>query len=286
MFLKNGFALLWLCCMTLCPVLAGAQTQLNFGVYTSDKPTAMVKQFRPLLRAIEADLSQALGEPLEIRLQVFKDYGLGVAGLVSGKVDFARFGPASYVEAKRINPKLRILALESNRGAKVFHGVICVREDSTIQHVADLKGKSFAFGNPRSTIGRYLSQQYLTAHSINASDLSHYQYLGRHDKVGMAVGAGQFHAGALKESTFKKLRDKNIPLRSIASFPNVTKPWIARSGMSEKLYLALQQTLLNLRNPVALKGLRKDGFLPGDETDFVTIRKAIEHNNAFFDKQG
>ena len=284
MTFKNAFAILLFLWFGLLPVFTYAQTELNFGVYTSDKPTEMVRKFRPLLKAIESNVSESFGKPIKIRLQVFRNYELGIEGLVSGRVDFARFGPASYVEAKRINPNLRILALESKQGEKVFQGVICVREDSAIQQVADLRGKSFAFGDPRSTIGRYLSQQYLIEHSIKSSDLAHYQYLGRHDKVGMAVGAGQFDAGALKESTFKKLLDKKVPIRAIATFPNVTKPWIARSGLSEPIYYALRRALLNMRDPVALKGIKKDGFLPGDETDFVTIRKAIEHNSAFFGK--
>ncbi len=286
MTFKNTFTILLFLCFAWLPVFTYAQTELNFGVYTSDKPTEMVKKFRPLLRAIESAVSQTLGKPIKIRLQVFRNYASGIEGLVSGKVDFARFGPASYVEAKGINPNLRILALESKHGTKVFRGIICVRKDSEVQRIADLRGKSFAFGNPRSTIGRYLSQQYLAEHGISSSDLAHYQYLGRHDKVGMAVGAGQFDAGALKESTFKKLVGQKIPIRAIASFPNVTKPWIARSGLSEPIYSALRQALLNMRDPIALKAVKKDGFLPGDETDFVTIRKAIEGNNAFFGKQG
>ena len=39
--------------------------------------------------------------------------------------------------------------------------------------------------------GRYLSQLYLVENDIRAKDLSRYEYLGRHDKVGIAVGRGE-----------------------------------------------------------------------------------------------
>lgn len=73
---------------------------------------------------------------------------------------------------------------------------------------SQLRGQTFAFGDERSTIGRYLSQLLLVQHGIRADELLSYEYLGRHDRVGTAVGAGQFDAGALKESTFRKLKKK------------------------------------------------------------------------------
>jgi len=262
---------------------AHGDVELSFGVYTSNKPTAMVRKFRPVFNAIEKRLAEELNEPVKIRIQVAKDYSQGIEHLASGKVDFSRFGPASYVEAKETNPDLRILAMERENGEKVFYGIICVAEDSPIQSVKGLQDRSFAFGSEKSTIGRYLSQLYLREHGIFAKNLSRYDYLGRHDKVGRAVGAGDYHAGALNESTFKKLTAKGIPIREIARFPNVTKPWIARAGLPERLFKALQTVLLEMDDPEALAALKKDGFVLGNDDDFDQIRVAIDANRAFFE---
>jgi len=268
------------------PVASLAVQNLSFGVYTSNKPTAMVKKFKPMLKAIEKDLEARLGEPVKIRIQVAKDYTQGIQHLATGKVDFSRFGPASYVEAKRTNPDLRILALESSKGEKVFYGIICVKDDSGISDVKQLAGKSFAFGDELSTIGRFLSQQYLVNHGIYSSSLSRFDYLDRHDKVGTSVGAGQFDAGALNEGTFKKLIKKDVPIRELARFPNVQKPWIARSGLSDRLYEAIRESLLEMENKRALASLKKDGFVEGDDSDFASIRDAIDNNAVFFSKTG
>lgn len=259
---------------------------LIFGVYTSDKPTTMVKKFRPLLNDLEDHLTQILKKNVEITMQVAHGYEKGIEDIVLGNVDFSRLGPASYIEAKQKNPKLRILAIESKNGRKTFNGLICVHRDSFIQTVADLKGKSFAFGNKRSTIGRYLSQAYLLKHGIKAKDLKRYEYLDRHDKVGTAIGLKQFNAGALKEGTFKRLLARGTPIRKIASFHNVTKPWVARSGLPKQILDALHQALLELKDPAVLKALGKDGFLGGSDKDYDIIRKAINNNPAFFTGSG
>ena len=259
-----------------------ADTAITFGVYTSDKPSAVVRKFMPSLKALEHEVSKILQEPVKIKIKVAKTYEGGVSDLVTGVVDFSRFGPASYIAAKNENPDISILAMESKKGKKVFHGVIAVSKNSPIKAVKELKGKSFAFGNEASTIGRYLSQLYLVEHGIYASDLSNYEYLGRHDRVGADVDAGKFDAGALKEGTFNSLVKSGKALKVIAKFENVTKPWIARAGLPDRIRKALSQALLGMTDNKALKALAKGGFLHGTDGDYERIRRSISRNGEFF----
>ncbi len=259
-----------------------ADVQLTFGLYTSDKPSDMVRMFRPTLNAVEEQLRASLGEPVQIKMKISKNYDEGVAALVQGDVDFSRFGPASYINAKRQAPGLSVLAMESKKGAKVFYGIIAVHRDSPLQSVADLRGKSFAFGSDSSTIGRYLSQLHLSENGVRASDLSSYEYLGRHDKVGEAVAAGLFDAGALKDTTFNKLLKAGKPMRELARFPNVTKPWIAREGLPPRVRGALVDALLALNDPAVFGNLKITGFLGGGDGDYDTIRRSMERNGDFF----
>ena len=268
--------------MVLCTGAARADIELVFGLYTTDKPSKMILQFRPALHVLEERLSAELSEPVTIRTHVAKTYEAGLNDLVSGKVDFARFGPASYVLAKREEPDLSVLAVESKKGIKIFFGVICVREDSDIRDVSQLKDRTFAFGDENSTIGRYLSQLYLLKHGIGAEDLASYDYLGRHDLVGSAVALGRYDAGALKEKTYKDLVKQGMPLRAVARFTNVTKPWIARAGLQARIQAALSRVLLDLDDPVALNALNKDGFVDGDDSTYDVIREAMDRNPEFF----
>lgn len=276
-----------ICVLLLFPILlwssaAYAEVSLVFGVYTSDKPSAMVRQFRPSLNVIAKRAGEILGEDVKIRMQVVRSYDDGVKLIVSGSVDFVRLGPASYVTAKAQNPAIEILAMEHKNGAKSFNGIIAVRTDSNITDVRQLKGRTFAFGSKRSTIGRYLAQLQLARAGVFARDLKRYEYLGRHDKVGAAVGAGLFDAGALKENTFAKLVAKGVLIRAIAKMRNMTKPWVARADLEPRLKQALRQALLGLDDPAALAALRFDGFLPGNDSDYEPTRRAIEENPRFF----
>ncbi len=258
---------------------------LTFGVYTADKPSEVVLQFRPILDALEKHMSNNLEKPVEIKVQVAPTYEDGIADISQGNVDFSRFGPASYIEARKANPDLQLLAMESEKGEKVFYGIIAVHADSAIQSVNDLQGKTFAFGDELSTIGRFLSQLYLYQHGITASDLAQYDYLERHDAVGAAVGAKEYDAGALKESTFKKLVDNDVPIRELARFPNVTKPWFAHESMTGEVFEALHQALLSMDEPAALEALGKDGFLESSDADYAVIQEAIENNDLFFENE-
>lgn len=263
-------------------VPAWADVTLKFGVYATDSRADVEKKFQPALAALEADLTRRLDEKVTITMQISPTYEGGLDDLVQGRVDFTRLGPASYVLGNDLQPGISILAIESKNGAKTFNGIICVAMDSEIDSVVQLKGRSFAFGNEQSTIGRYLSQLYLFEHGVHAANLSRFEYLGRHDKVGIAVGRGEFDAGALKQSTFNKLVKKGVPIRALVTFPNVTKPWVGRAGLDDRIEGALRAALLELNDAKALKALKIDGLLPGSDEDFAAIRQSISENDRFF----
>ncbi len=258
-----------------------AEIKLTFGTYTADKPTATVRKLKPVLRYLEKALSQKLGEPVRISTQIARNYDKGISNLVDGKVDFARFGPASYVFAKQKADGISILAMEAVKGQRVFSGIICVQANSKIASLAELGGKTFAFGSKLSTIGRFLSQGELLDAGIKGGDLKKYAFLGRHDRVGTAVGSGEFEAGALKYSTFKKLKKKNIAIRELHRFDNVTKPWIARAGLQSRIASALKDALLGIEDPSVLKAIKKSGFLAGDDSDYDIIRLAVKKSRQF-----
>ncbi len=126
---------------------ARADVRLSFGVYASDKPTAMVEEMRPTLDLLEKTLAADLEQPVTIKMQVYRDYETARAKFVAGDVDFMRLGAASYIEAKRMAPDIEILAAEKFNNSHFFEGVICVNTKSDIHKPSDLVDKTFAFGS-------------------------------------------------------------------------------------------------------------------------------------------
>ncbi|MBI5361759.1 MAG: phosphate/phosphite/phosphonate ABC transporter substrate-binding protein [Planctomycetes bacterium] len=258
---------------------------LNFGVYQSDKATVMYKKLTPVLEYLQEDLERRIGRPVDLHLSIFKSYDEGIDALVKGQIDFVRFGPASYINAKGREPRLDLIAMEQENGEKRFRGVVIVRSDSPIQKLSDLKGKRFAFGDPNSTIGRYLIQAELVKAGIHASDLAGSKFLERHDKVAAAVEIGDFDAGAVATSTYEQANAKGT-LRVIASFDNVTKPWVARAGFDPAVMAALRQSLLAIKDPAVLKELKVSGFVATSDEEYGFVREGMKVADEFEKRPG
>lgn len=248
---------------------------LTFGVYQTDKATVMYRMFTPVLEAIQDDMSRQIGRPVDIQLTIFKSYDDGIRALVEGHVDLVHFGPASYVTAKAKNPDIQLVAMEHEKGEKRFKGVIVVQKDSPIQTIEELRGKRFAFGDKNSTIGRYLVQAELVDHGVYAKDLASFKYLERHDQVAGAVELGDFEAGSVKSSTFKKYADKGT-LRKLAEFENVTKPVVARAGFDPAVFSAVQTAFYGLKDESALKELKISGFMPTADAEYDFVREGMK----------
>jgi phosphonate transport system substrate-binding protein len=250
-----------------------ASRVLVFGVYAHVRAIEMFKKMEPFRKRLEAALVKK-DVPVTVSLKINPTYDAAIDGLVSGKLDFARVGPVSYVIAKAKNPNIELLAMENKNGQKRFNGVVFVHEDSPVKSLSQLKGKTVAFGNKKSTTGRFLAQAALVNAGVKAGDLSGYDYLGRHDKVAFAVSMGIYDAGASNENTYHKYSgDKR--LRKIAEFPCVTKPWVAREGLDKATIDALQAVLLEFEEEAALKSIKRSGFFPAIDADYDLIREGI-----------
>ena len=262
---------------------AAKTVELSFGVYTADKATVMYRRFTPILEALEERLEKHLKRRVDLELRIYKTYTKARDALIRGRVDFVRFGPASYVLAKRQNPAIELLAMESRGGGRTFPGYIVVRADSNITKLEELRGKRFAFGDEKSTIGRYLAQEQLVRAGIRAEDLAAYDYLGRHDLVFRAVAIGDFDAGAVKRSTFRKL-NKNGKLRILHELTNTTKPWVARAGLTRDELAALRTALLDLTTGPALRTLKIEGFVAAEDRHYAAIRRSMQRAADFESK--
>ena len=161
-------------------------------------------------------------------------------------------------------------------------GIIVTGLHSSIRRVSDLRGQSFAFGDLQSTSGRFMAQRLLLKNGIAAKDLSRYEYLGRHDIVGVKVGVGDFAAGAMSEATFRKLLSDGEKIRELARFPIVSKPWVTRAGIDPTIYSALKISLLEMSNANALEPLGINGFVKGTNEDYRVIANAMSQNHLFF----
>ncbi|QRM19430.1 PhnD/SsuA/transferrin family substrate-binding protein [Dechloromonas sp. TW-R-39-2] len=250
---------------------------LRFVTYAAERPSEELRKIEPFQRHVEAVLN-AKGFNLRIELRIFSTYTEAQEALYSGNFDFARIGPANYVLARERKAPVRLLVMESHQGDTFFEGAIFTRSDSGVTSMADIKGKRFAFGEQTSTTGAYLAQAALVQAGIKASDLGGFEYLGRHDKVALAVAAGTFDVGATNERTIEKYAGRG--LKKLKTFVTPTQAWVVNERLDGRLADAMRTALLHV-DQNALKYIDRDGFLPGRESYFDELRKAMRLSRQF-----
>lgn len=252
--------------------------QLVIGIYPSELPSEELEKIDPIRRGLEKRLAAA-GIPVTIDIQIFRDYDDAVQEVVAGKVDVARMGPANYVLAKRQNPGLKLLGMETQNRSKELTGYVFVHASSRVRKLGDLRGRRMAFGSPGSTTGCYFPQAALVDAGIFARDLAGYRYLGRHDKVFQVVGSSGFDAGTSNEVTFSKY-GLNNNFRVIHVMKSPAHAWLGRAGMPDDLADHLRDALCGL-GADELTQLSRDGIVKASDADFERVRQAMQKAERF-----
>jgi len=267
---------------------AGGQTDTNllvllFAVYTHEKPSTMLSNMAPVLAILERSLTRNLSRPVQIGLRIYRRYDVAKEALVHGEVDFARFGSASYVEAKMLNPRVSLLLAQNGK----VRGYIFARNDSGIQSFTDLKRKKFAFVDDSSTTGNSLPKRTLFKAGLTANDLltGGTNFLGSHDSVVKAVAERAFNVGACNASIVDKfMKDTGIKFH-ILDEARETKglPWVASPKLNSAVAESIRVGLLSIKEKAVLERLRNDttGFEMAVDADYDSIRDAMKQAQKF-----
>ena len=171
--------------------------------------------------------------------------------------------------------------MELQKGLKRINGVIITQRDSGIKELADLRNKTFAFGEEHSTMGRFLAQSELVNNNITSEDLKHFWHFDRHDLVAHAVLANKYDAGAISADTYKKYCDPEEVL-VVKAFENVTKAWVSRENLPEAFKVAITAALLTLEASEVLLEINCSGFVEGTPKEYDVIRDAIKNAEGFY----
>lgn len=123
--------------------------------------------------------------------------------LLAGKVDAAWFGTEAYRAARERGQPVEALAVPVRGGRTWYEGVVITRIDSGVFSLGDLKGKRFAFVDPRSSSGYAAPKRMLEKAGVKVpGDLltrveGEPDFLGKHDNVVHAVYFGKAEAGGV-----------------------------------------------------------------------------------------
>ncbi|GGH94796.1 putative selenate ABC transporter substrate-binding protein [Pseudomonas fluvialis] len=195
--LKRTLALASAMALSLSATLAQAADVLKVSAIPDEAPTELLRKFQPL----GAYLEQQLGMPVEFT--PVADYPAVVEALASDRIDLAWLGGFTFVQA-RLKTGNALPLVQRAEDARFTSKFITANPD--VQSLADLKGKSFAFGSVSSTSGSLMPRYFMLQDGIKPeSHFSRVGYSGAHDATAAWVQAGKVDGGVLNASVWDKL---------------------------------------------------------------------------------
>ena len=214
----------------------------------------------------------------EIELVVTTDYSSMIEAARNDRLDLAYFGPLSYVLAKAVSD-IEPFAARIKGGTKTYNSCIIGNTKKGVTSFDDIKGTTFALGDPASTSSRLFPELTLAENGLTKGKDFQGVFLGSHDAVALAVQNGNAQAGGMACPILKSLKKKGVidpsKVTTIAeSSPIPQYPWTMRSTLSPELKEKIRVTFLGLDSDKVLKPFNADGFASITDSDYDGIRKA------------
>jgi phosphonate transport system substrate-binding protein len=252
---------------------AGAADALRIGMVPDAGATQVsIEQKAPLQRYLE----QKLGVP--VTLIIPTNYNVTVEALGNGSLDVAYLGGLTYVKA---HERYGAIPLVQRDVDQQFHALFITRPQSGIRTLADLRGKTFCFGDINSTSGHLFPYFAMKQAGIDADhDLKSFRYTGSHPATAQAVAAGVCDAGSIDETVYQSLLDDGkLPADKTQVFytsvPFADYVWAARKDLAPALQEKIAATLMQLQpgqDDAVLDILRGKRYVRASDAQYERVR--------------
>jgi phosphonate transport system substrate-binding protein len=240
-----GAAALALSLSGMSPAVAQQAGVLRVSAIPDEAPTELQRKFKPLGEHLKKETG------LDVQFIPVTDYAAVVEGLATNKLDLAWLGGFTYVQAKLRTGGGAVPIVQRAEDEK-FTSRFIVPAASTAKTLADLKGKTFAFGSPSSTSGHLMPRYFLQQAGIEPErDFKSVAFSGAHDATVAFVAAGRAEAGVLNASVMDKLVESRNPNAEKVRVLAVTPPyfdynWTVRPGLDAALTKKITDAFLKL----------------------------------------
>ena len=244
--------------------------EIRLGSVAMDIPAVMHHRLTPLTKYLSETLKRSVTLKLSPNLSAAAD------DVAKGEVELAYLTPVAYLKSHAKGDTQLVVKTLTNKQAS-FQLMIAVRKDSPIKRVADLKGKTFAFGDKAAILQRAV----VVGAGMPLEKLGEYKFIGHYDNIAKGVANGDFDAGILKDRTAADWQSKG--LRILYSSPPLPPYNIAASSkVDPRLLKQIRQAFLDLdiRNPahkavIQALDAEYDGFAPTSDAEYDVVRKLI-----------
>ena len=255
---------------------SGDQAQpLRVSMIPATDPGKATREMQPLID----HLARSTGD--EVQMTIPTNYAAVVEALVNDQVDIAHLGGFTYVQASK---RAGVKPLVQRERDREFHSLFVTQADSPIKSLADLKGRSFAFGDVNSTSGHLMPEYFMRRNSVDPEVIKNGIYTGGHDATLLAVANGKVDAGALDEAVFQRMTSQGkIDPAKVRVFwttpPFFDYVWVARKGLAPRKADAVRDAFLALdradpQHRAILEALSASKYVPARDDDYGALREA------------
>lgn len=250
---------------------------LRVGLVPNQAPDKIKVQYEPFKQYMEKKLNK------KIELFVATDYAGVVEAMASEKLDVAYFGGLTYVQAKeRANIYPIVTEIDQYTKTTKYHSLIIVPADSPIKNLAELKGKTFAFGDVNSTSGSLYPRMMLDKVGLKTpGDFKNVVYTGGHDATAKAVQNGSVDAGGIEDRILYKLEKNGAIDKSkirILKESDLIEgyPWVVREALDKDLVKKITDAFLTIDDPKLLDLMRAVRYEKVTAKDYDFIQTEAE----------
>jgi phosphonate transport system substrate-binding protein len=260
---------------------AAADPALRVGMIPDAGATQVSSEEKAPLREY---LEKAIGQRVELIIPT--NYNATVEALGNGSLDFAYLGGLTYVKA---HARYNVTPLVQRESDREFHSLFITATASPIKSLADLKGKTFAFGDINSTSGHLMPYAALREVGLVPGSDFTFRYTGSHPATAKAIEAGTADAGALDESVYNAMLSNGQLDRGKVRVFHTTAPfidyvWVARDGTPEAAREKFAATFLSLteeRDAKILAILRGGHFRRVSDGEYDELRRIASELKLF-----
>lgn len=256
---------------------------LRVALIPKSDPQRQRAQVQPLLQALERTLQR------RVELVPGASYGAVVEGLLSGAVDVAELGPASYTmvvsrQADAIAPFAALAGQDDATSVGRYHSVLMVRRDAGVASLAALRGRTLALIDPASTSGALLPRQ--AVRELTGTPLEQHfgrvSYAGSHDRAIAAVREGRVDAAFVSSARVAEAERQGrlLPGEWQAlwrSVPIPTDPFVARQRLCAPVRDAIARAFLSGDEALRpmLDAFGGPAFVPVSDGDYRALRERL-----------
>ena len=265
--MKPYFAALLLALSVATALPASAADVLRFGVglYQPDKEKNDAT-YRPLAEYIGKKLGR------QVKLYTVDTWEGLAKSLAAGETDIALMGPWGYVLANHVAGAQAVSTILYD-GKPEYFAIMITHPKSGIKSIADLKGKTFAFGDKGSTSGYLIPNYHFQKNGIDVNKFLGKVIYTKHQAIELQVTRSELDAGA----DYNRNRDAMIADGQIKAADSVifwTSDPLPNDAVAVSATLAKDAAFVGkLRDALASVGdevKRTPNLLPPRYTGFVS----------------